>query len=1433
MTRSGGVGENASPSWHSGGHSLATSETLLVLVFMVSDASRRLPLSTIAIESAHLSELRKRAIMSLAYRQAGKGKASIRLAQAVSEFAAALDSPQRKATFKTLQTRSPPTAADVISFTEELNSDGTGLHRSWLPYGTRLVFVLDKIRLFTKAGDLLVGGSQNLIASGVWAVVRMSLQIATGFLTYFDKVSEVFMRIGMSSLIQQDLVSLFPDCQELHEFMAEYLILVVRFCHEIVSFTRKSFLSQLKSSLASSFDPECKTFETSIAVWSGLIDQRVQFLTAESQILSNKALAKTNRALELLSGSGARRAAFEERRFHVLRQLSPHQSRFDSHWRRQRKKGTTSWILKDPVYRTWKEPSPSSQLLWIRSKIGSGKTVLLANIVADLSKAVQSAESPLVASFFCQHGDPQTLQARCVLGSIICQWIKGLDDDIASRVMKTIKSAEDDPSALVSGLRSCLPASRNYFIVIDAIDDCPPEEASDIFDQLNVLDKSVNLRICLSSRSGSLADQGRMGELSMRPVYPQTASTDKDAEMASFIAREIERRKGSRSLDTQTVSLIQHALMLGSQGMYLWVVLQLDMLFPRYPRDLEQDLDITSLLDNLPEGLERSYDKAMERSTDRDTGRRAFQLVAAAARPLSLDELRVALNIEPENTDWNPSTLIRDSWRAVGGAGCGLIEINEEDLTVHFIHHSALQYVVVEEGSVKPPRSLAPFTLEEAELHLAWICVTYLSYPCFERQLTSNTGVTLEGTKATDTILKTALAQVGPPGRVFTHFMRHLPGKSQSVDIIKLMQEYQRSPPPTDDALLFAKYAKNYWLQHAKVFGGDVNTRGRHLFLGLLYSASNHVKSPVATMALLDVMKWALQSGHPGAFRVLMATDDDYPLVEWIHRRIIHTAVVRPVPLAGTEDWSLKGDGLGNLVARYISHAGRRGWPIEVSLETLLRYGADPNLSLDGKSPLCLVMNWKYESKRVVEILLSHGADAAPPVMDDSDANVFRIPMFMAIERRHPAYLEQSLSSGADANQRWSVDSALALMNPELLEAARNAGMPHRDFRIITPLLRCALLRFYSGMGLLLENGADPNVALINGLLPLHIALWVGDIPMVKLLVANGADPSIEGIGGFVAGRGYVPGLDAPFLIAVKTGNGEMVDVLSPALKEGGITRRMPISSMHALCDTLRSNRISGLDGKIKRGFSNVMKTLVSKGASTADIDDLPAVITHLSSDAVVAFMTAGALPKTGYLKGCLPYELLEKAIERTCTDRLSDKYIMGFGIMATRLCLSYYTPGLRRGLAALFRAVDDYQVGGPRAMTWLAQLVESESLRHATRSIDDAPAWINHFIPGHYLSDAIRCRWVDAVKFLVNTGLKIDALANSPSTNHLLVAIESGSLEIFQILWSAWKKTTRPDDILVERVRASVQLYWKSRTWPHLQPGFRSEVQWIMVAAR
>jgi hypothetical protein len=112
-------------------------------------------------------------------------KPEIRLAQAVSEFEADLSSKQ-KSTFRTLRSQSLSTApnpGEVMRLTAEVDRH-TSKKFSSACFGPRFTNFLQGVQQFAALGDVVVGGSQNLLACGVWALVRMSLLVSVLFLYY-------------------------------------------------------------------------------------------------------------------------------------------------------------------------------------------------------------------------------------------------------------------------------------------------------------------------------------------------------------------------------------------------------------------------------------------------------------------------------------------------------------------------------------------------------------------------------------------------------------------------------------------------------------------------------------------------------------------------------------------------------------------------------------------------------------------------------------------------------------------------------------------------------------------------------------------------------------------------------------------------------------------------------------------------------------------------------------------------------------------------------------------------------------------------------------------------------------------------------------------------------------------------------------------------
>lgn len=105
--------------------------------------------------------------------------AELRLAQAVSQFEADLTSDQKAAFNKQRLYRrtNPPDSSDVMRLTAEIDRQAAQKGRGVRCFGPRLTNVLQAVKQFASIGDVLVGGSQNIVACGVWTAVRMSLLV--------------------------------------------------------------------------------------------------------------------------------------------------------------------------------------------------------------------------------------------------------------------------------------------------------------------------------------------------------------------------------------------------------------------------------------------------------------------------------------------------------------------------------------------------------------------------------------------------------------------------------------------------------------------------------------------------------------------------------------------------------------------------------------------------------------------------------------------------------------------------------------------------------------------------------------------------------------------------------------------------------------------------------------------------------------------------------------------------------------------------------------------------------------------------------------------------------------------------------------------------------------------------------------------------------
>lgn len=117
--------------------------------------------------------------MSNIVANASRLKPEIRLAQAVSQFEADLSDKQKTA-FRTLKSQSrnsPPGPSDVMRLTAEIDRQ-ISRKAGGRCCGPRFTNFLQGVQQYVALGDIIVGGSQNIIACSVWSLVRMSLLVS-------------------------------------------------------------------------------------------------------------------------------------------------------------------------------------------------------------------------------------------------------------------------------------------------------------------------------------------------------------------------------------------------------------------------------------------------------------------------------------------------------------------------------------------------------------------------------------------------------------------------------------------------------------------------------------------------------------------------------------------------------------------------------------------------------------------------------------------------------------------------------------------------------------------------------------------------------------------------------------------------------------------------------------------------------------------------------------------------------------------------------------------------------------------------------------------------------------------------------------------------------------------------------------------------------
>ncbi|KAL8337978.1 hypothetical protein RB598_006725 [Gaeumannomyces tritici] len=921
--------------------------------------------------------------MSSALTWAGTLKPEIRLAQKVSEFEAAL-SDEQKAAFRSYRSQaraSPPDAGDIMRLTAEVDRRAAGRGYRGRCFGPRFSNILQTTQQFAALGDVVVGGSQNIIACGIWSLVRMTLLVVANFHSYFEKLSDLLMAIGRSSPRHEMMALLYPQSKRLQSYFCEYFIVVVNLCHQHLKLTNKSVLCQL---LSFPSDSELKAYQSGTDLWASHIKDEVNALMAKDLVEQGS----RTKALLQFSKSDTHRKRFKAYS-HILDACSAYD--YQKSWKEIKKAGYTTLLDRTQEYQDWKTQTSSCTLV-CTGKLGSGKSVLLANMVGDLSLHVQNNPLP-VAYFFCRHDIPDSLQARTIMGCVARQLLGPPPGPATLGDLTDPTSLAMDLDGVTSLLLKVLPPRA--YIVVDGLDECDDDQAQSMFHVLRQLQDTSSLLVCVSFR----VEPGTASRLRTitfaRPSFWQIP--DNNPDVGQFISAELERRKASGKLkmgDPLLIGEIEDALVQGAHGMFLWVALQLESLCTA-----KTDQAIRQALAGLPKDLPSTFSRILQKSETlgKDYQQKTLELVTAARRPLTTDELREALSVTPGNTDWSPAQLVNDIRSTLACCG-GLVVVDEEDFAVRLVHHSVKQFLLGGLGS----SSGAMFTLDSALTAMAHIILTYLDYSVFDKQLSTSVAPQVMAATAPQKIIQSSLG-TSTSGRIQeAASLLWKPRKQPKYNIGPLlMKEGDRSKPHYTHQFSFLPYAKLYCLHHIKYAALD-ELGCQRLVLKLLREGRIDMRAEAEDG--LALRQWAYKH-ECTIFAQLLDKhlgEIDIPDMRAPMQKAIEAGDEGGVQLLLDEGADTEAKGLDGRTPLHIA-ASLRSQDI---LRLLLDRGANIEAANDGETPLHIAArHWSQDN---LQLLLDRGAN-----IEATDANGWR-PLHMAAENGYTGKMQLLLNNGAD-----------------------------------------------------------------------------------------------------------------------------------------------------------------------------------------------------------------------------------------------------------------------------------------------------------------------------------------------------------------------------------------------------------------------------------
>jgi ankyrin repeat protein len=402
--------------------------------------------------------------------------------------------------------------------------------------------------------------------------------------------------------------------------------------------------------------------------------------------------------------------------------------------------GTCEWFTNHPHFQNWNHDNTSS-LLWVSADPGCGKSVLAKYLVDEV---LPSTGKRKICYFFFRDDYPDQRRSTIALASMLRQLYLAepslLSDSVLAQYDKEGEAIAKSFRTLWDILKSITTSSDfgEIICVVDALDECQEDERKQLVEAITDLyprgNNNHNLKFLLTSRPYQrIREEFRVLEDQMPTIHLSGEGEAEVREISREIDLVIAKRVHSISLRKQLEQheqdFLREKLTEMPHRTYLWAALTLDYI---------QALDgftkgkIRETVHSIPDTVDDAYDKILSKSKDQSKAKRLLHIVLAAEKPLSVEELSLAMAIEREgqpHDDILESTEPAKRFKSTLRNICGLILV-VVDNRVYLLHQTVKEFLVRKSSDADDSESSSnwarAFPVAESNKFLAEICVWYL-----------------------------------------------------------------------------------------------------------------------------------------------------------------------------------------------------------------------------------------------------------------------------------------------------------------------------------------------------------------------------------------------------------------------------------------------------------------------------------------------------------------------------------------------------------------------------------------------------------------------------------------------------------------------------------------------------------------------------------